>query len=184
MKKKPPAITDAERSLFRETVGDVRPLQDQGRVIPDKKRKFVSPKQRREMEDQQVLQDTLSDPIDLSEFETGEELLFSRSGVQPTIMKRLRKGHYAIEAELDLHRMTSDEARSATSTFLQSARQSGKRCLRIIHGKGLGSPNKLPVLKTKLNYWLQQRDDVLAFCSARPVDGGTGAVYVLLKALR
>ena len=160
---------------------DVHPLESDDKATIEKQKPAPRARQR-ELDDEQVLEDMLSDPIDLADVETGEELLFSRSGVQPAMMKKLRRGQFAIEAELDLHRMTSDEARLATSTFLQLARQGGKRCIRIIHGKGLGSPNKLPVLKTKLNHWLKQRDEILAFCSARPVDGGTGAVYVLLRA--
>lgn len=183
MKKKPPSVSAEDRDLFREAVSDVRPLADAGKIEVPKKR--PSPRARqRELDEAQVLEDMLSDPIDLADVETGEELLFSRNGVQPATIKKLRKGQFAIEAELDLHRMTSEEARLATSTFLKMAHQSGKRCIRIIHGKGLGSPNKLPVLKTKVNHWLKQRDEVLAFCSARPADGGTGAVYVLLRAQR
>lgn len=162
---------------------DVRPLDLEVKIEEEKKK--PSPRARqRELDEQQVLEDMLSDPIDLADVETGEELLFSRNGVQPAMMKKLRRGQFAIEAELDLHRMTSDEARIATATFLQLAKDAGKRCIRIVHGKGLGSPDKIPVLKTKLNHWLKQRNDVLAFCSARPVDGGTGAVYVLLRTAR
>ncbi|MFO7602459.1 MAG: Smr/MutS family protein [Gammaproteobacteria bacterium] len=187
MKKKPPArapaLSPQDRDLFREAVGDVRPLDDDGKIRLDKPRPPPRARQR-ERDEQQVLLDMLSDPIDLAEVETGEELLFSRNGVQPAMMKKLRRGLFAIEAELDLHRMTSDEARQATAVFLQLALQAGKRCVRIIHGKGHGSTNKLPVLKTKVNHWLRQRDEVLAFCSARPADGGTGAIYVLLRAQR
>ena len=183
MKKKPPSLSEEERDLFRDAMRDVRPLEVEEKVQEEKAK--PSPRARqRELDEQQVFEDMLSDPIDLSDVEVGEELLFSRSGVQPAMMKKLRRGQFAVEAELDLHRMTSDEARLATSTFLKMAHKSGKRCIRIIHGKGLGSPNKLPVLKTKVNHWLKQRDEVLAFCSAPPNDGGTGAVYILLRALR
>lgn len=183
MKKKPSNLSEEERELFRDAMRDVRPLPAGDKI--QLRRKKPSPRARqRELDEQQVLSDMLSDPIDLSDVETGEELLFCRDGVQPTMIKKLRRGQFAVEAELDLHRMTSEEARLATATFLQAARQSGKRCIRIIHGKGHGSPNKLPVLKTKVNHWLKQRDEVLAFCSTRPVDGGTGAVYVLLRAVR
>jgi len=183
MKKKRPQISEEEQNLFRDAMRDVRPMEDDGKVSIEKKK--PSPRARQhELDEQQVFEDMLSDPIDLSEIETGDALLFSRSGVQPAMIKKLRRGQYAVEAELDLHRMTSDEARQATSAFLQIARQHGKRCIRIIHGKGLGSANKLPVLKIKVNHWLKQRDEVLAFCSALPVNGGTGAVYVLLRSNR
>ena len=178
MKKKTPGISDEERDLFRDAMGDVRPLPDDGKVQIEKGK--PSPRVRQTPPaGQDAPLDHLSDPIDLAEVSINEELLFFRSGVQPAMIKKLRRGQYMIEAELDLHRMTAEEARLATATFLQAAFQSGKRCIRIIHGKGLGSANQLPVLKTKVNYWLRQLDEVLAFCSARPADGGS--VYVLLR---
>lgn len=180
MKKKPPIVSKDDRDLFRDAVGDVHPLEDNGKVRVEKQK--PSPRVRQhERQEQQSPQDTLSDPIDLADVAMGEELLFCRSGVQPSVMKKLRRGQFVIEDELDLHRKTADEARLATATFLQAAHQNGMHCIRIIHGKGLGSPNQLPVLKTKVNHWLKQCDEVLAFCSARQVDGGTGAVYVLLR---
>lgn len=181
MKKKRPQLSEAEQELFRDAMRGVRPLEVEEKVQVEKPK--PSPRARqRERDERQVFEDMLSDPIDLADVETGEELLFFRSGVQPAMMKKLRRGQFSVEAALDLHRMTSDEARVATATFLQMAYQHGKRCIRIVHGKGLGSPNKLPVLKTKLNHWLKQRDEVLAFCSTPPADGGTGAVYVLIRA--
>ena len=99
-------------------------------------------------------------------------------------MRKLRRGQYAIEAQLDLHGNTVPEARERVSTFLRDMQTQGKRCVRIIHGKGKSSEGKLPVLKGKVNAWLQQWDQVLAFCSARPNDGGTGAIYVLLRSNR
>ena len=179
---KKPSKSDNDEDLFREVVGDVRPLE-QDKVGPYMKKPPAHPIKRQE-DEQQVIRDMMSDPIDLDEIETGEELLFARPGVQPNVMRKLRRGQLSIEAELDLHRMTSDEARQAIAGFLPQMRQDGKRCVRIIHGKGHGSYNKMPVLKSKLNYWLRQRDEVLAFCSARPVDGGTGALYILLKRSR
>ena len=116
-----------------------------------------------------------------SEIETGDELLFIRPGIQKQILRKLRRGQFSVEKELDLHGMTIDVARQALSRFLAKCTIQHHRCIRIIHGKGHGSKEKQPILKVKLNYWLQQRDEVLAFCSARPVDGGTGAVYILLK---
>jgi DNA-nicking Smr family endonuclease len=113
--------------------------------------------------------------------ETGEELFYCRSGLQHNVLRKLRRGHYAVEAELDLHGLRVAEARQALGTFLQNALERGIKTVRIIHGKGNGSLNKQPVLKGKVNHWLRQRAEVLAFCSARPVDGGTGAIYVLLR---
>jgi len=119
--------------------------------------------------------------VDAADLETGEELLFSRTGLQNRVLRRLRRGEYAIEAELDLHGLTRLEARQALSEFLHDCRARGCRCVRIIHGKGRGSQGKRPVLKQYVDHWLRQVDAVLAYCSAIPAHGGTGAIYVLLK---
>ncbi|MDH5408788.1 MAG: Smr/MutS family endonuclease [Gammaproteobacteria bacterium] len=173
---------DDDAELFRAEFSDIRELA-QDKVPPFRQSRPPRPA-KREQDDQQVLKDMLSDPIDLAEVETGEELLFARDGIQPKVLQKLRRGQYSIEAELDLHRMTSDQARAALSNFINQSVSSGLRTVRIIHGKGHGSPGKLPVLKNKVNHWLKQKDQILAFCSSRPVDGGTGAIYVLLKRLR
>jgi DNA-nicking Smr family endonuclease len=128
-----------------------------------------------------VLVDMMSDEYDIADVETGEELLFFRPDLPSKTVKKLRRGDFSIQAELDLHGMFREDARKALALFLTSTRQRGLRCVRVIHGKGHGSPDKKPVLKNLVNRWLQQRDEVLAFCSARQVDGGTGAVYVLLR---
>lgn len=169
-----------DHELFRQAMNDVRPLKQGDRIIHKKRRPVPRPRQK-ELDDQQVLQDMMSDPYDLSEVETGEELVFCRRGIQQKTFRKLRRGELALGAELDLHGKTVDEARTEIASFLPQCRQQGLRCIRIIHGKGHGSFNKQPVLKTYVNHWLRQRDDVLAFCSARPADGGTGAVYLLLK---
>jgi DNA-nicking Smr family endonuclease len=130
---------------------------------------------------ERVMQSLLSDEYDPAEIETGEELLFMRPGLQLRNQRKFRRGEYAIQAELDLHGRIIPEARELVAAFLRDATARGLRCVRIIHGKGLSSPGKLPVLKNKVNAWLRQRDEVLAFASCRPVHGGTGAVYVLLK---
>ena len=176
-KKRPP--DDNDDQLFRRLMDEVRPLA-QDKISPYRQKPAARPVKRL-ADEQQVIKDMMSDPLAHDELETGEELLFSRPGIQPNVMRKLRRGQFSLEAELDLHRMTSDEARQAIACFLPQMLQSGKRCVRIIHGKGLGSFNKLPVLKNKVNHWLRQRDEVLAFCSAQPVDGGTGAIYVLLR---
>lgn len=170
---------DEEIDLFRSEMSKVREIS-QDKVPPYRQAKPPRPV-KKEQDEQQVIKDMLSDPIDPAELETGDELSFARTGLQHNVLRKLRRGQFSIEAELDLHRMTSEQARQAVAVFLPQMSRSGKRCIRIIHGKGHGSINKMPVLKNKLNHWLRQRDEVLAFCSARPVDGGTGAVYVLLK---
>jgi len=182
MGKTPDDISATDRQTFREAVGDVRPLKHNN-INPHVKRPAPIPKQRIQ-DEQAVIQDLLSDPVDLAELETGEELLFKRPGVQDSVFKKLRRGQFSIEAQLDLHRMTSIEARQAIVMFINQCQAQGVRCVRIIHGKGLGSLNKEPVLKGKVNHWLKQKDEVLAFCSARPNDGGSGAVYVLLRKIK
>ena len=132
----------------------------------------------------QVLQDSLSDEYDPGDIEAGDELIFSRPGIQRSVLRKLRRGQPGIEKELDLHGLTVDEARTALASFLHNCKAQGIRCARIIHGKGHSSHQQRPVLKGKINSWLRQKDEVLAFCSARPIDGGTGAVYVLLKLQR
>ena len=137
------------------------------------------------MDEQSVLDESL-EPLSLdtivdTKFNSEDEISFARSGVQQNVMRKLRRGLYRIEAELDLHRMTSEQAHEALRDFIVQCQYRHIRCVRIIHGKGLGSANKLPVLKSRVNSWLRQWDNILAFCSARKCDGGTGAVYVLLR---
>ena len=167
---------------FPDAVGRVRPLK-QDRIAPPRKKRKPVPEQT--LRDQrEVIASLLSDDYEPADVETGEELLYSRPGLQHSVMRKLRRGQYAIEAQLDLHGNTVPEARERVSTFLRDMQAQGKRCVRIIHGKGKSSEGKLPVLKGKVNAWLQQWDQVLAFCSARPNDGGTGAIYVLLRSNR
>ena len=173
-------ISEEDRALFRDAVSGTRRLVQERRINQQKKKPPPRPLQR-ERDEQQVLVDMLSEPVDMADLETGEELLFTRLGVQHKTFRKLRRGEFSIEAELDLHGQTKIEARQTIVQFLHHCREQRMRCVRIIHGKGHGSHQKRPVLKQYVNHWLRQRDEVLAFCSARPVDGGTGAVYVLLK---
>lgn len=168
-----------DKQAFRKAVGDARPLK-QDKIAPHRRRPKPIPHQT--IADQRaVMASLLSDEFDPAEIETGEELLFVRPGLQNTLVRKFRRGQFIIEAELDLHGRVVVEAREMVNAFLREARLSNKRVVRIIHGKGMSSAGKLPVLKGKVNSWLRQKDEVLAFCSARPTHGGTGAVYVLLK---
>jgi DNA-nicking Smr family endonuclease len=176
----PPAPDKNDLEAFRAAVADAKPLPDHGRAPPPKPRAKPIPKQFLQ-DEQQVLVDMLSDHIPWDEAETGEELNFLRPGLSPQMLRRLRRGHWVIEDELDLHGLTRDEARERLAIFLNECKKRGVRCVRIIHGKGLGSRNKEPVLKQKVRHWLMQRDEVLAFAQARPMDGGAGAVIVMLK---
>jgi DNA-nicking Smr family endonuclease len=165
--------------LFRDSVGKVKQVRNDRVAAPQRK---LSPRPRfREMDEAEVLHDMLSDQFEAADMETGEELLYQRSGLQQRSMKKLRRGLFVVDAELDLHGMFATEARQAVAAFLNECRRRRVQCARIIHGKGRGSRHRGPVLKGKIGHWLQQRDEVLAYCSARNCDGGTGAVYVLLK---
>lgn len=173
-------LTDEERMLFKEATYDVKPLKKKYFLPPTLPTVKPIPKQLYR-DEAAVLNDMLSDLYDPTDLETGEELTYLKNGVQRSILRKLRRGHYSVVAELDLHGMTTPQARQAVSQFLRECRVANLNCLRIIHGKGYGSYQKQPVLKAKLNAWLRQYEQVLAFCSARASDGGTGAVYVLLN---
>jgi DNA-nicking Smr family endonuclease len=168
-------------AAFRSAVADATPLPPPNRAhIARPLPKPIA--RQRLLDERQVLIDALSDPWDWeAAISTGEELFFSRPGVPTAALRKLRRGGWVIKAELDLHGHTGDEARIALAAFLNRCRLEDRRCVRIIHGKGHGSKNRLPVLKNKVRHWLMQREDVLAFCQARTVDGGAGAVIVLLK---
>ena len=169
---------DKKNASFHGAMDGVQRIK-QDRVTPFRKRRRPIAEQS-QRDDEAVMQSLLSDHDD-AEIETGDELLFVRSGLQTNVVRKLRRGQYALEAELDLHSHRVTEAHELINDFLRRTRKEGKRCVRIIHGKGLGSVSKLPILKGKVSAWLRKKDEVLAFCSARPNDGGTGAVYVLLK---
>ncbi len=177
--KKPDKPSNEDKALFRAAVADAVPLRHQ-QVLPHRQAPPPIPRQR-QVDEEQVLEDMLSDSLDPAELETGEELLYCRPGLQHSVLRKLRRGHYSVGAELDLHGMRVVEARQALALFLQQAQACDTRVVRIVHGKGNGSLHKQPVLKGKVNHWLRQRIEVLAFCSARQVDGGTGAIYVLLR---
>ncbi len=167
--------------LFRRAVADAVPLPPSDRAELARPRPKPVARQRR-ADEQQVLVDALADPWDWeAAVSTGEELYFARPGVPTAALRKLRRGGWVIKGELDLHGHTGDEARVALAAFLNRCMIEDRRCVRIIHGKGHGSKNRLPVLKNKVRHWLMQREDVLAFCQARTVDGGAGAVIVLLK---
>ncbi len=172
---------DNDPVLFRQAVGAVRPVHDdRSRSRPDQPK----PRARQtEKAEASVRDELLSQPADFMSIETGEELRFIRDGHDPHLLKRLRRGDFAIEGELDLHDMTAEEAKPALARFFSDAQLEGARCLRVIHGKGLRSGHDGPVLKNLTNSYLRRRSEVIGFVSARPNDGGTGAVYVLLSRL-
>lgn len=179
----PPAEEPADDEvLLREALKDVAPIPDPGKATLRRQRARPVPAQRLR-DDQQVLQDSLSDRIPFEVgLETGDELVFLRDGLSNMVLRKLRRGHWVTQDQLDLHGLRSKEARQLLVAFLNEALAKGLRCVRIVHGKGLRSENREPVLKRKTGNWLAQRDEVLAFVQARPEDGGGGAVMVLLKA--
>jgi DNA-nicking Smr family endonuclease len=120
-------------------------------------------------------------PLIESTLTAADALSFRRPGVRDQALRRLRRGSYPVEAEIDLHGLNQSGARDNLADFLTYSRSAGYRCVRVIHGKGYRSGARGPILKAAVNDWLRRNADVMAFASARPVDGGTGAVYVLLR---
>ncbi|MCP4284652.1 MAG: DNA mismatch repair protein MutS [Gammaproteobacteria bacterium] len=167
---------DEESNLFRSEMNDTQRLQDD-RVEPYRKklRPFPLPPGKTA-----VLQDEEEQLVDLN-IETGDILEFVRPGIQRRLFQELRRGHIPPQAILDLHGLRVAEARKELTQFLAFSRHRRLRVIQIIHGKGYRSEAKQPVLKQKVNQWLRQRSEVLAFCSATRFDGGTGAAYVLLR---
>jgi len=173
-----PLIAD---KTFLEAMQGVVPLARPARVEHRRTPPAPVPLQRLR-DEREVLIESLTDRAQPDAgTATGEELVYVRPGVPTTVLRNLRRGHWVVREHFDLHGMTSAEARVATAAFLAECVQRGVRCVRIVHGKGLRSRNREPVLKRKLAHWLVLRDDVLAYCEARPVDGGSGAVIVLLR---
>ncbi len=171
-----------EAELFQLSIGNVKPLAPVGKAhiaLP-----LPLPIARQHLADEQAaLAASLSDEFTIETLlDSDAALSFARSGIGPDVVRKLRRGHWVIQAQLDLHGLRTDAAREALAEFLRSVSKRGLRCVRVIHGKGLGSVNKEPVLKNKVRNWLAQKDEVIAFCQARAADGGAGALVVLLKA--
>ena len=129
-----------------------------------------------------VMAELMQEPMHPEDFESGDTLIYRGDGIQDSVWKKLRRGQFRLQAECDLHGLNRNDARVEIVRFLAHCAKHDYRCVRVIHGKGNGSPNSGPVIKRALDGWLRKRQDVLAFCSARAHDGGTGAVYVLLRA--
>ncbi|MEY3651613.1 MAG: hypothetical protein RLZZ351_978 [Pseudomonadota bacterium] len=167
--------------LFLAAVKNARPLNT-NRIHHEPSKPKPIPQQFIR-DEKQALRDSLSDGyIPAHELESGEELLYLREGQSPSVLSKLRRGHWVVQANLDLHGLISDEARTQVAEFLAGCKKRGIRCVRIVHGKGLGSRNREPILKHKVRNWLIQKDEVIAYAQARATDGGSGAVIVLLKA--
>jgi DNA-nicking Smr family endonuclease len=175
----------AERSLFVRAAGQVQPLREHRNRH---QRVQLAPEQpppvavQQQLDDVRVLRESLSDEFDATTLlDIDEALSFRRPGVGIDVTRKLRKGAWSIQGEIDLHGMRREEAREALAEFMRESLKRGWRCVRVVHGKGLGSPGKTPVLKGKVHSWLVQKDEVMAFVQARADEGGTGAVVVLLR---
>ena len=171
----------AERNLFVRAAGAVQPMRAHSRVhLAPERPPPVAAQQR--MDDQRVLREAISDDFDAGTLlDVDDALSFRRPGIGPDVTRRLRKGDWSIQGEIDLHGLRREEAREALSAFVREAHRRGWRCVRVVHGKGLGSPGKAPVLKGRVQSWLVQKNEVLAFVQARGDEGGAGALVVLLK---
>ena len=171
---------EAEKNLFTRAIGKVAPLPANNKAhLPNPPREPVAAQLKKD--EAQVIQDSLSDEFDVSTLlDTDDALSFRRPSVGPEVTRKLRKGDWTIQHEIDLHGLRSDEARLALTTFIRDAHKHGIRCVRVVHGKGLGSPGKTPVLKSKVHSWLVQKNQVMAFVQAKPAEGGAGALVVLL----
>jgi len=172
---------EADTHIFRQSVGKVHKLADTGRVLTNAP-KPAPVAALREQDEQSVLRESLSDDFDVETLlETDDTLAFRRPELGPDVLRKLRRGVWALQGQLDLHGLRTEEAREALGRFLRDAQVRGWRCVRVVHGKGLGSPGRVPIIKDKVKRWLVQSDRVLAFVQARGDDGGAGAVIVLLQ---
>jgi DNA-nicking Smr family endonuclease len=169
-----------EAELFRLQMAGTTPLRsDEKAPVPKPK---VRPKARFTREDErEVLRESMQAGIDEIETSSGEHLRFHRASVGKRTLRKLARGNFSVQNEIDLHGMIIPEAKTVLREFIEDSRLRGYTCVRVIHGKGLGSGERGPVLKRKVNHWLRQWDEILAFASARQVDGGTGAVQILLR---
>ncbi|KDB51284.1 Smr protein/MutS2 [Sphaerotilus natans subsp. natans DSM 6575] len=173
-----------EHELFERTVGPVVRLRPRNLAEIARPRPLPHPRQR-ELDEAEVMRTALSDEFDPeSLMETDDQLSYRQSGIGDDVLKKLRRGVWVMQGQIDLHGLNRDAAREALAGFLIDAGKRGWRCVRVVHGKGLGSPGRQPVLKGKVRSWLVQRQEVLAFTQARGPDGGAGALIVLLDSSR
>ena len=177
----------ADKDFFVLAVGPIKPLP--AKHLPGHKAHRLNlPKAQaapiavqHQLDEIAVMREAISDGFDVETLlDTDDALSFRRPGMGPDITRKLRRGGWSIQGQLDLHGLRRDDARETLSQFIKDARKTGWRCVRVVHGKGLGSPGKTPVLKGKVQSWLIQKNEVLAFVQARPAQGGSGALVVLL----
>lgn len=170
----------ADQNLFARAIGATEPLRRKVAVPLAPEPPAPIPYQH-QLDEQRVLRESISDEFDVTTLlDVDDAMSFRRPGIGTDVTRKLRAGEWTIQREIDLHGLRSDEAREALGGFIRSAHKQGVRCVRVVHGKGLGSPGKQPVLKTKTQRWLIQKNEVLAFVQAKPAEGGAGALVVLL----
>ena len=171
----------AEREVFTRSVGPVKALQTSQRVLLQTPPPAPQAMQK-QRDEQAVLRESLSDEFDVTTLlDVDDQMSYRAKGIGTDVTRKLRRGDWSIQGQIDLHGLRSDEAREALSQFMREAVRQGWRCLRVVHGKGLGSPGREPVLKAKVQRWLVQKSEVLAFVQAKPAEGGAGAMLVLLR---
>jgi DNA-nicking Smr family endonuclease len=171
----------AERTQFSRAVGPVRPVRSGERAPTQRAAPEPQPRQR-QADEARVLAESLSDDFDPGTLlDTDDGLGYTREGIGPDVLVRLRRGQWSIQRQVDLHGLTRDAAREALARFIRQAGRDGLRCVRVVHGKGNGSPGREPVLKGKVRTWLVQKQEVIAFAQASAADGGHGALLVLLS---
>ncbi len=174
----------AEKDVFSRAIGPVKALR--AKHLPGHKAQLpaVQPPPipvQHQLDELAVMREAISDGFDVeSLLDTDEALSFRRPGMGPDVVRKLRRGGWSIQRQLDLHGLRREDARDALSVFIREAHKAGMRCVRVVHGKGLGSPGKTPVLKGRVQSWLIQKNEVIAFVQARPAEGGAGALVVLL----
>ncbi|HOX72801.1 Smr/MutS family protein [Dokdonella sp.] len=176
---RPGNVTNDDRELFRAAIGKVREFSGAADPLPTGSKPEPRPHQF-ECDEAAVMDELLVGDFDPGTIEVGDEIHYLKPGQRDSVLKRLRRGQYSIRAEIDLHQMSVSVARTAVSTFLDEAIRHREFCVRIVHGKGLRSAARGPVVKRMTEQLLRRRNDVLAFASALPAQGGTGAVLVLL----
>ncbi len=172
-------LSEDDKALFRDAIGDVKSVAND--KAPDSKAKPRARVKSTQSDNRSVMEELLSELSESDLLETGEHLSYTAPGVQRGVLRKLKSGKYAIQAEIDLHGMNLQTAKQELSAFLVECQHRRLLCVRIIHGKGRKNADQAPRMKPAVNQWLQSNKKILAFCSARSNDGGTGAVYALLK---
>ncbi len=171
-------LTPEDSDLFRQTIGKVHAVKSDKVLLTEGNKPKPYPKAQAVNVEEHL---STTAEFDVEKLGIEDSLSYTAPGLQYSVLKKLRKGQFGLDAEIDLHGLNSNEAKRQLLHFLHGSVEDGCRCVHIVHGKGYRSADNHPVLKNNLNLWLRQHQDVQAFCSAPPKDGGTGAVFVLLQ---